>query len=104
MYTIFYSGSRAKRASSNSQMSRAELVLWLGCLTSRAEPARFLNEPARARSSRAELARYPPLRAVFRQKWEKWLVISPATVQEQPPMMEHKTNQYGEKFLLDQLI
>jgi hypothetical protein len=42
-------------------MSRAELVLWLGCLTSRVEPARFLNEPARARSSRAELARYPSL-------------------------------------------
>lgn len=31
-------------------------------------------------------------------KWEKWLVISPATVQEQPPMMEHKTNQSGENF------
>jgi hypothetical protein len=61
MYNIFCSGSRAKRASSSSQTSRAELVLWLGCLTSRAEPARFLNEPARARSSRAELARYPPL-------------------------------------------
>jgi hypothetical protein len=60
MYTIFYSGSRAKRASSSSQTSRAELVLWLGCLTSRAEPACSLNEPARARSSRAELARYPP--------------------------------------------
>jgi hypothetical protein len=58
---FFCSGSRAKRASSSSQTSRAELVLWLGCLTSRAEPARFLNEPARARSSRAELARYPPL-------------------------------------------
>jgi hypothetical protein len=61
MYTIFCCGSRAKRASSSSQTSRAELVLWLGCLTSRAEPARFLNEPARARSSRTELARYPPL-------------------------------------------
>jgi hypothetical protein len=61
MYNIFCSGSRAKRASSSSQTSRAELVLWLGCLTSRAEPARFLNEPARARPSRAELARYPPL-------------------------------------------
>jgi hypothetical protein len=65
MYTIFCSGSRAKRASSSSQTSRAELVLWLGCLTSRAEPARFLNEPARARSSRAELARYPPLLRVL---------------------------------------
>jgi hypothetical protein len=63
MYTIFCCGSRAKRASSSSQTSRAELVLWLGSLTSRAEPARFLNEPARARSSRAELARYPPLLA-----------------------------------------
>jgi hypothetical protein len=62
MYTIFGCGSRAKRASSRSQTSRAELVLWLGCLTSRAEPARFLNKPARARSSRAELARYPPLK------------------------------------------
>jgi hypothetical protein len=37
------------------------LVLWLVSLMSRAEPARFLNEPARAWSSRAELARYPPL-------------------------------------------
>jgi hypothetical protein len=61
MYTIFCCGSRAKRASSSSQTSRAELVLWLGCLTSRVEPARYLNEPARARSSRAELTRYPPL-------------------------------------------
>jgi hypothetical protein len=61
MYTIFCCGSRAKRASSSPQTSRAELVLWLGSLTSRAESARFLNEPARARSSRAELARYPPL-------------------------------------------
>jgi hypothetical protein len=61
MYTIFCCGSRAKRASSSSQTSRAELVLWLGCLTSRAEQARSLNEPAQARSSRAELARYPPL-------------------------------------------
>jgi hypothetical protein len=32
---------------------RAEPVLWLGCLTRRAESARFLNEPAWARSSRA---------------------------------------------------
>jgi hypothetical protein len=73
MYTIFYSGSRAKRASSSSQTSRAELVLWLGCLTSRAEPARPLNEPARARSSRAELARYPPLFASKSDKahWEQ---------------------------------
>jgi hypothetical protein len=46
MYTIFCCGSRAKRASSSSQTSRVELVLWLDCLTSRAEPAR-------ARSSRA---------------------------------------------------
>jgi hypothetical protein len=61
MYTIFCCGSRAKRASSSSQTSRAELVLWLGCLTSRVEPARSLNKPARARSSQAELARYPPL-------------------------------------------
>jgi hypothetical protein len=53
MYTIFYCGLRAKRAISSSQMSRAELVLWLGYLTSRAELARFLNKPARARSSRA---------------------------------------------------
>jgi hypothetical protein len=66
MYTIFCCGSRAKRASSSSQTSRAELVLWLGSLTSRAEPARFLNEPARARSSRAELARYPPLARTMR--------------------------------------
>jgi hypothetical protein len=85
MYNIFCSGSRAKRASSSSQTSRAELVLWLGCLTSRAEPARFLNEPARflneparARSSRAELARYPPLVAA-QQRQRKGLVGSSPT-------------------------
>jgi hypothetical protein len=37
----------AKRVSSSLQTSRAELVLWLGCLMSRAEPAQ-------ARLSRAE--------------------------------------------------
>jgi hypothetical protein len=37
------------------------------CLTSRAEPTRYLNEPARARSRRAELARYPPLPAVVHE-------------------------------------
>jgi hypothetical protein len=43
-------------------MSRAGSLARLFNESSRApEPARFLNEPARARSSRAELARYPPL-------------------------------------------
>ena len=28
-------------------------------------------------------------RAVFLHKWEKWLVVSHATVQEQPPTMDH---------------
>ena len=84
MYTIFCCGSRAKRASSSSQTSRAELVLWLGCLTSRAEPARFLNEPARARSSRAELARYPPLPPSRRHQRE--CGSSP------PPSLNHVTD------------
>jgi hypothetical protein len=38
--------------------SGAGLILCLGCLTSRAESACYLNETTRARSSRAELHRY----------------------------------------------
>jgi hypothetical protein len=37
------------------------LDLQLVNITSRAEPARYLNEPTRVESSRAEPARYPPL-------------------------------------------
>jgi hypothetical protein len=75
MYTIFCCGSRAKRASSSLQTSRAELVHWLGCLTSRAESDRYLNEPARARSNRAELARYPLLRGGI-----PWTILTSASL------------------------
>jgi hypothetical protein len=48
-------------------MSRAELDLQLVNITSRAEPARYLNEPAQVESSRAEPARYPPLPTTTRK-------------------------------------
>jgi hypothetical protein len=51
---------------------RAELVLWLGCLTSRAELARFLNEPARAR--------YPPLHVWPSCPFSAKLVIRPTCI------------------------
>ena len=41
--------------------SRAELAFWLVRITSRAELARYLNEPERAEPKRAEPARYPGL-------------------------------------------
>ena len=46
--------SRGKRASSSCQTSRAEPKFQLGPIMSRAEPARYHNEPARAEPSRAE--------------------------------------------------
>jgi hypothetical protein len=54
MYIIFCSGSWAKRASSSSQTSRAELVLWLGCLTSRAEPSQLVSLTSQLELGRAE--------------------------------------------------
>ena len=42
-------------------MSRAEPAFWLVRITSRAELARYLNEPERAEPKRAEPARYPAL-------------------------------------------
>jgi len=53
--------SRAKRAGSSWQTSRAEPRFWLALLSSRAELACYHNEPARAEPSRAEPARYPAL-------------------------------------------
>ena len=55
--------SRAKRAGSSWQTSRAEPRFWLALLSSRAELTCYHNEPARAEPSRAEPARYPALRA-----------------------------------------
>ena len=39
--------------------SRAELAFWTVRITSRAELARYLNEPERVEPKRAEPARYP---------------------------------------------
>jgi hypothetical protein len=61
MYILFFSTLAHELNGPARARKPAELTLWLVNLTSQVELARYLNESARTQTSRAELARYPPL-------------------------------------------
>ena len=61
MYFLYLARELNEPARAFNEPSRAELTFWLVRITSRAELARYLNEPERAEPERAELARYPAL-------------------------------------------
>ena len=60
-FVYFLYLARELNGQSELLTSQAELPFWLVRITSRAELARYLNEPERAEPKRAELARYPGL-------------------------------------------